>query len=152
MKICFHISIWKFVFFLFENCLFNWFVYLLIGWFIWVFRFLNSLYIVNINPLLDVPWATRASFCRLLLHSGNHSLSCTDSGSRTPPLVSVWHVPDLLDFFPEGPCHFVPMVSSLRKVSGLTLRFVHGHLHWARERALMSFSICGYSVLPSNIY
>lgn len=67
------------LYFLFENCLFNRSVSLLIGWFILVIRFLSSLYTVDINPLLDVQLVTLAPFLRWPLHSGNCLLSCPDS-------------------------------------------------------------------------
>lgn len=66
------------LYFLFENCLFNRSVSLLIGWFILVIRFLSSLYTVDINPLLDVQLVTLAPFCRWPLHFGNCLLCCLD--------------------------------------------------------------------------
>lgn len=134
---CFHISVYLRTVFLV--------VCLLIGWFILVFRHLSSLYIVNINPLLGVQLATLPSFCSLPLHSGNYLLCCTDpSDLTTTLLVNASWSPGVLS---RKSFHFILMVSS-SMVSGLTLRFVHWHLHWARERGLMSFSIYDYLVFP----
>lgn len=97
------------LYFLFENCLFNQSVSLLIGWFILVIRFLSSLYVVDINPLLDVQLVTLAPFCSWPLQSANRLLCCPDSFDLTQSMLQIFLITGVLSrkFLPLHPQSFL---------------------------------------------
>lgn len=117
------------LYFLFENCLFNQSVSLLIGWFILVIRFLSSLYTVDINPPLDVQLVTLAPFCRWPLQSGNRLLCCPDSFDLTQVNVSYFphHWSSFLKVLAPSSPWFPPaefQVSHWGGYSGFSVTFI----------------------------